>query len=270
MIGRRQLPESFRQWNVRWGSHLGHIETPGLTIEERLCDIDLIKRIGPFGFQGNNSTRLVEYPWAYFFSQTASGMDVMEIGGGLSGLQFVLAMEGCRVVNVDPSIDGTRTAKAAREGHATVNRAFSTNVELIQERVEDSNVLARTFDRVFCISVIEHMGTEVALSTMERIERALRPGGLAIMTVDLFLDLHPFGDMQEHDMGANMNIQSLMSASALDLAFGYTDELYGYEQFSPESVRQRTPEFFVGDFRLPVVAQMFVARKRAARTQRDV
>jgi SAM-dependent methyltransferase len=131
----------------------------------------------------------------------------------------------------------------------------------VQKRFEDAGLSPNMFDRIFCISVIEHMRKDAALQVMEGIEQALRPGGLAVMTVDLFLDLHPFTETLENDTGTNMEVSALMSAAKLDLVFGCREELYGYKDFVPEAITRRVPEFLVGDFRLPVVSQCFMARK---------
>ena len=58
---------------------------------------------GPFAWQSNNSIRKFEYPWAYHtIRRQGSHLRVLEVGGGLSGLQFVLAAEGDEVINLDP------------------------------------------------------------------------------------------------------------------------------------------------------------------------
>ena len=48
------------------------------------------RRKGPFGGQGNNSTREFEYPWCFHTAKLETGMHVLEVGGGLAGFQFVL------------------------------------------------------------------------------------------------------------------------------------------------------------------------------------
>src|SRR5207247_10699380 len=116
---------------------------------------DLV-RYGKFGFQGNNSTRVVEFPWAYHAGQTSAGMRVLEVGGGLSGLQFVLSAEGCVVTNVDPGDEPYHAWDGSPHVHQRLTEAFGTDVALALVRAEDFVAPAGSFDRIFCISVIEH------------------------------------------------------------------------------------------------------------------
>jgi SAM-dependent methyltransferase len=208
----------------------------------------------------------VEYPWAYFFGQTSVGMRVIDVGGGLSGLQFVLSREGCRVTNVDPGTDPHQAWQGSSEDHARLNWAFGTDVELILERMEDYDAESSSADRVFCISVIEHMDNESAVATLKNIGRLLRPGGLCIMTVDLCLDIHPFTKVMENEIGVNKNIASLVSSSRLELAFGYREEPFGFNDFCADYIKRKVSEFLVGDFHIPVVAQLFMLRNAPDKT----
>jgi SAM-dependent methyltransferase len=42
-----------------------------------------------------------------------------------------------------------------------------------------------TFDRVFCISTLEHLGPDGRAGALREFGRVLRPGGLAVLTVDV-------------------------------------------------------------------------------------
>lgn len=261
MIGRRDLPHAYQVWNHDWGAPLGFQKHRATPIIQRLQDSNLSK-YGVFGFQGNNSTRQVEFPWAYFHGQTGAGTRVVEVGGALSGLQFVLSKEDCEVTNVDPGTDRDQAWDGSREEHVALNRAFNTNVVLVQSRMEDYEGESNSTDRVFCISVIEHLDDEAAAALMQNIQRILRPGGLCIMTVDLCLDIYPFNIVRTNSLGTNKSIAALVSASGLDLACGHRDELFGFPEFRSSHISQRVSEFFVGDFYIPVVPQMIVLQKR--------
>jgi SAM-dependent methyltransferase len=42
-----------------------------------------------------------------------------------------------------------------------------------------------TFDRLFCLSVIEHVPAKIAIGGIQEMARILKPGGLAVITMDL-------------------------------------------------------------------------------------
>ena len=116
-------------------------------------------------------------------------------------------------------------------------------------------------DRVFCVSVIEHVGPDSAAAIMKNVERLLRPGGLCVMTVDLLLDLYPFTEKLVNQKGSNINIRNLVETTDLSLVSGYRDELFGFSDFNVETIRRSVSAFLVGDFHIPVAAQLFVLRK---------
>ena len=124
---------SLRQhwFNLRWGAPSGR-PSRGLFTGERRLTSWAAKTVGYFAFQTNNTTRKFEYPWAFDALQVRPGLRILEIGGGLAGLQFVLDRAGCEVVNVDPG-DGLfnpswppTTATMVR-----LNKLFGTNVRML-------------------------------------------------------------------------------------------------------------------------------------------
>src|SRR5947208_2112443 len=100
MLAPSTLPVQFAEWNRREGSPFGRASRRD-RILGRL--VGGVRRRGAFAWQGNSTTRHFEFPWAYE-QVTSQGreLDILEIGGGLSGLQFVLAREGHHVRNLDP------------------------------------------------------------------------------------------------------------------------------------------------------------------------
>jgi len=66
--------------------------------------------------------------------------------------------------------------------------------------------------------------------------RTVKPGGLFIATVDLFLDCHPFTNKTSNEWGSNASIRDLVDASDLKLVQGNRSELYGYPQFDIEAL----------------------------------
>lgn len=267
MLARKHMPSSWVAWNRRWGAPFGrpfYLRTRTLRHGTALLDRTLFAAFpslrGPFGFQPNNTTREVEYPWAFHVAPVTAGLRCLDIGGGLGGFQFVLAKSGCEVVNVDPGeASHGRGWPVDAASIARLNRAFGTRVTLHNCFLEDAPLSPATFDRVFSISVIEHIPPAESQALMRRAFDLLRPGGLFVITLDLFLNLEPFSPRRENEFGTNASVRMLAEAAPFEIAVGDRAELYGYPEFSAERVLAQIETLFLGDY--PVVPQLVVLRK---------
>src|SRR5438045_1326615 len=159
MLARRQLPAAHAEWNRRWGAPAGHSGRSALAYLRHLTAADALQE-GPFAAQVNSTTRRVEYPWAFHAAPVPHGARAVEVGGGLSGLQFVLSRHRARVVNVDPFADyggdGEPVAEAVAR-HGSLNAWFGTDVELRACRLADAGIETGTVDTGYCISTLEHL-----------------------------------------------------------------------------------------------------------------
>ena len=246
MLAPRELPERYVAWNRRWGAPFGskarrYIPRP-LMLAPGFASL-----IGPFGYQPNNDTRVFEYPWAYEALRCAEGVSVLEIGGGLSGFQWVLARSGCRVVNVDPGEAARgRGWPVDAATIRTLGRRFSAVVELKNSTIDRAELPDESFDRVVSISVIEHVPRDDLRLLLEHVRRILKPGGQFVLTVDLFLDLFPFTDRVENEFGYNVSVHELVEQSGLNLRVGNPEQLFGYPGFDARRVRDNRESFLVG------------------------
>jgi SAM-dependent methyltransferase len=274
VIGRRELPEEYLAWNRKWGAPAGYIKG-GMGPRRRLEDPNPA-RFGPFGFQFTSETREFEYPWVYFAAATEPGMRVLDVGAGLSGLQFVLASEGCEVVNVDPSakpaphdgdddgedVDGwqQRAGFWLNPGnHQVVNDIFGTNVQLVPAQVQECGLEAGSFHRVLCVSVLEHVDPAEARSMLRSMAELLAPGGLCVLTVDLFLDVKPFGILSRNRWGTNLDLHMLLERQGLEHVAGDPRELFGFREFDFDAFVSHADEYLMGSY--PCVSQALVLRK---------
>jgi SAM-dependent methyltransferase len=89
--------------------------------------------------------------------------------------------------------------------------------------------------------------------------RVLRPGGRLVMTVDLFLNVHPFTRETANRFGTNVNVHWLLEQAPFQLEQGTPAELFGFEAFDAERVLARLDELLVGEY--PALAQCLVLRK---------
>jgi SAM-dependent methyltransferase len=215
---------------------------------------------GPFGFQANNNTREVEYPWAFYATRLVNGLKVLEIGGGLSGFQFALAQAGCEVVNVDPGMEARgRGWPVDASSIAYLNRAFKTNVVLHSGFLADAPFAAGTFERIFSISVVEHIPIAELPKLMSRAYELLKPGGCFVLTIDLFLNLRPFCSRESNEFGVNVSVRMLAESAPFELVQGNRAELFGYTEFDPDRVLCNLETLMLGSY--PAVPQLVVLRK---------
>lgn len=259
MIGRRGLTPELQKWARVWGAPYGRplrylIRSPAQRLR-------WARWVGPFAFQpDNNETRRFEYPWAYAAVTAEPVTTLVEVGGSLAGLQFVLARQGIRVINVDPGTTAKRGWPVDQRTVARLNRAFRTDVELRSCFLQEAGFGESTVDCVLSISTLEHIPQEELESLIVEIARILRPGGRLVATVDLFLDLEPFSDRTENVTGTNIDISELIRRSGLQLETGDPAELYGFPEFNARSIMAGLSEYRYGT-RYPALAQAFVLRK---------
>jgi SAM-dependent methyltransferase len=177
-------------------------------------------------------------------------------------LQFTLAQAGCKVVNVDPGMEAAGVGwPCDANSIARLNRIFGTDVELRNTTIEKAALADNEFDRAFSISVIEHLPPVDAANVMAHAFRCLKPGGLFVITVDLFLNLAPFTARARNNYGHNQNVRELISRQPWQLVAGRPDELFGHPEFAADKIQSRLDEFFVGDY--PALAQCLVLQKPA-------
>jgi hypothetical protein len=256
----RELPASFRAWNEERQAPFGAGWAEELDLEARLGQAPAV---GPFAFQLNSTTRSFEYPWAFSVREVAPGLSVLEIGGALSGFQFVLASAGASVTNVDPFLDygGEENPPGDPEAlHGRLNRAFGTDVRLIRATLPEAQLPGNSLDRAYCISTLEHLHRTEISRTVREVRRILCNGGELVLTIDLFLDLDPFTAQKRNRWGTNVSVAWLVGQTGMQLVEGERAELFGFPEFDPERILGHVENYLVGES-YPVLTQSFVLRK---------
>jgi len=260
MLAASQIPEEYLKWNQQWAAPFGRCWSK---LIPRTCRTlpGIANLCGYFALQTNNDTRTFEYPWAYNVLQAKKGMQILEIGGGVSGLQFVLERIGCYVTNVDPGLaargKGWSVTPAAI---ATLNKHFDTGVELMNCFIEDAGIKDESQDRVVSISTIEHIPDDDIRSILSHIHRVLKPGGIFVLTLDLFLDVEPFAKASTNRYGKNISARWLVEESGLSLVHGRPAELYGFPEFNSDEIRNNRDRYLVGNG-YPAMVQTMVLQK---------
>src|SRR5947208_11764619 len=162
MLALAAVPERYWQWNDRHGAPFGRPIPKRSSWDFFKARKSVEQLAGPFSIQRNNTTREFEYPWAFEIAGVKPGMHVVELGGGLSGFQFVLDRSGCSVINVDPGMEASgRGWPCDSASIKRLNYRFGTDVVLRNCTIENAKLGENTIDRLFSISVIEHLSDEI-------------------------------------------------------------------------------------------------------------
>jgi len=135
--------------------------------------------------------RHVEYPWAIMNSNLEKPMKILDIGAGVSLFPVYLASKGheVSVVDNDEILMGRVSPKLAEWAGTKINYKMGNVTKL--------DFPDNTFDRMFCISVLEHLEEEVIdgqyvnyrknnldVRAIGEMLRVVKPNGLVILTLD--------------------------------------------------------------------------------------
>ncbi len=262
MIARKDLPPRYAAWNRAHRAPNGRRLFTSRIAKRALPEGLRLRLGGCFACQYNNPTRAFEYPWAAEEAAPAPGQRVVDLGGGLCGLQFVLSRLGCDVVNVDPGeASRGRGWPCTPESVRRLNRLFGTRVRLLPAVLQEADLEPGSVDTLLAVSVLEHLPADERPAVARRAGELLRPGGRAVVTTDLFLDLHPFTPRRANRWGGNVDVAAFAAASGLRFAKGEPSELFGFPAFSAVDIQSRLEEFLVG--RVPSVVECFVLERPA-------
>jgi len=260
VLAASEIPQEYLRWNRLWHAPFGR-SCCKLIPRHFRAQTGIAQLCGLFAMQPNNDTRVFEYPWVSSMLQAQKDMQILEIGGGVSGMQFMLDRVGCHVTNVDPGIDAHGKGwPVTIEKIATLNRYFCTGVELKNCFIEEAGILDEKYDRVFSISTIEHIPEDDIKTILQHVQRALKPRGLFIVTLDLFLNIEPFAVGKTNRYGKNVSAKWLVEQSGLSLVHGNRAELYGFPEFDPKHIYINRHKYLVGSG-YPAMVQAMVLQK---------
>lgn len=142
--------------------------------------------------------RRVEYPWAILNGDLKNRpMKILDVGSSISLFPIYLSLQGHEVFSIDAEdvLMERLAPNLAKWVKAKVRYSVGDAAKL---EFEDN-----TFDRVFCISVLEHLEEEIIdgayvnyhkhnldVKAIEEMLRVLKPNGLLILTLDWSENLH--------------------------------------------------------------------------------
>ena len=130
------------------------------------------------------AARLWEYPYAILAAELSPGLKVADIGCGMTAFTIYLKEHAkCDVTGVDPDVFevGLRY-----KGHGVSEEFIKrTGIKFLRGGMTDVPLETDSQDRAFSISVMEHVPPDVRRGGMQELARILKPGGLAVLTVDM-------------------------------------------------------------------------------------
>ena len=269
MLAPRELPPQYARWNraQRLGLALSvfgvALRRSGLA-RAIAASPSAARMFGPFMWQPSNPARKYEYPWAFHtIKSLGSNLRIVEVGGGLAGMQWVLGSDGHEVVNVDPGL------AAAGKGwnvppamHQRLSRAFGGDVQLRATTIGAAELADESVDVLLSISTLEHLTLDDVQEFCRHARRVIRRDGVAVLTIDLFLDLEPFTTSTSNRYGRNLDVRRLLTDSGLELVTGTPSELLGFPEFVPDAVQANVRNYTRG--RYPALSQCVVARPRTS------
>ena len=154
-------------------------------------------------------SRAWEYPWAILAANLAQwSLRILDVGGGGSPFPVHLANLGHQSYVIDPSLRGGINLGLDKNKSLVRNIRsclFQSILKILRiNRVEGFPSFAKErcvfyypcraqqicfsdnyFDRVFCLSVMEHIPQEDWRKCIQEFERVLKPGGRLIITLDM-------------------------------------------------------------------------------------
>lgn len=126
-----------------------------------------------------------EYPWVVLNARVEPGMAVADLGcGGSPVLPFLLREFGCVGAGVDLTLVSPNRKHTLRGFAAHPSESYP-EAQWLERSMDDTGLPDASFDRVMCISVLEHVSEELAASTLREMRRLMKPDGLALITTDV-------------------------------------------------------------------------------------
>lgn len=159
------------------------------------------------------AARMWEFPYAIYEAHLEQGMKVADVGCGNTPFTALLAQKvGAKNVTgfdpdyiIDNNIEG--------HSHFGARKSFidALGINFYNDGMTNMTAEDGYFDRVFCISVLEHIDDiSVKQKGLKEMSRILKPGGKLILTFDCGINL-PLNDIYQ-----NIQFTGLVPSGTID------------------------------------------------------
>jgi len=157
----------------------------------------------------NHWSRAWENPWAILASELKNcSLKILDVGGGGSPLAIYLEKKNNETYVIDPSLNqgmdmfintnkgffrnirslifhSILVLSGVRTAWGKPRRYESNSVRYFPYSATDMDFPDNSFDRVFCLSVMEHISLKSWKMCIKEFERVLKPEGRIIVTLDM-------------------------------------------------------------------------------------
>ena len=139
-----------------------------------------------------------EYPWAIIYSDVKKGDRILDCGCGGSPLLPFFAYHDVECYGVDKNygkklksyskiklmIFRTSPLATLRDFYVDPSVVVGKNITISNDDMTNLHFEDESFDKIFCISVIEHLSVAEAKKSIEEMVRVVKPGGKILLTID--------------------------------------------------------------------------------------
>lgn len=159
------------------------------------------------------AARMWEFPYAIYEAKLEHGMKVADVGCGNTPFTALLAEKvGAKnVTGFDPDYIQDDTIEG--HSHFGARKSFieAIGIQFHNDGMTKMTAEDDTFDRVFCISVLEHIDDiAVKQQGLKEMARILKPGGKLILTFDCGIKM-PLNDIYQ-----NIQFTGLVPSGSID------------------------------------------------------
>lgn len=136
-------------------------------------------------------SRFYEYAWASLFAEP--GDTVMDAGCGICHpFKFFLA-DRCSEVHACDNDQRILSPEAilqelkyylSPDAVAGFPQRYFEEIKFLQADITSLPYQSETFDKIFCISVLEHLSPEMIILTLQEFRRVLKKNGYIVLTFD--------------------------------------------------------------------------------------